>query len=84
MTSGRERLRDWIGRSKVNQRQAAEILGVHPVVLCQWLSGERTPGLSNALLIEHVTGIAVESWVLSPISEAVGAASDRDDNRQIT
>ena len=80
MTSGRERLHNWIKRSKVNQRQAAEIIGVHPVVLCQWLSGERLPGLTNALLIEHVTGISVESWVLNPISEAVGAISVTDDN----
>jgi DNA-binding transcriptional regulator YdaS (Cro superfamily) len=70
MTSGCVRLNDWIERSKLNQRAAAKILGVHPVVLCQWLSGQRTPGLDNAHLIEKVTGISTESWLLTPISPA--------------
>ena len=68
VTSGRERLRDWVERSKLNQREAAELLGVHPVVLNQWLSGQRTPDLDNAHLIEDVTGIATESWRLTDVS----------------
>lgn len=64
--AGRHRLREWIDRSKFDSdRQAAETLGVHPVVLSQWMSGTRRPDLDNAVLIEHVTGISVESWLLN-------------------
>lgn len=65
MRSGRERLRAWIERSKVKDYEAAEILGVNPVVLSQWLGGARTPGLDNAVKIEQATGVSVESWLLT-------------------
>lgn len=69
MKSGRERLREWVERSKfTTQKEAAELLGVHPVVLNQWLSGARSPELENAHLIEDITGIATESWMLSDVS----------------
>jgi transcriptional regulator with XRE-family HTH domain len=68
MLSGRERLKDWIDRSKLNQREASEILDCHEVVLSQWLSGVRIPGLANALKIEQVSGISAESWLLTGLS----------------
>lgn len=68
MQSGRERLRAWIDRSKVNQREAAVILGMDPVMLSQTLNGVRKPGLATAIKIEQVTGISVESWLLNPVS----------------
>lgn len=82
MTSGRHRLRAWIDRSKVNQNEAAKLLDVHPVVLSEWLSGYRgrKPGLTNALKIERVTGIPVESWTLTHVSAKAGAGSDVDGN----
>lgn len=70
MKSGRERLRDWLGRSKVNQREAAELLGFTEVFLSQILNGVRRPGLENAVRIEDVTGIAAESWLLTDISDS--------------
>lgn len=70
MQSGRERLRDWIDRSKVNQREAAAILGMSDVFLSQILNGVRTPGLDNAVKIEQVTGISVESWLLTSVSRS--------------
>lgn len=69
MQSGRERLRAWIDRSKFNQRQAAELLQFTEVFLSQILNGTRRPGLENAIHIEDVTGISVESWLRSDISE---------------
>lgn len=63
MLHGRERLVAWIARSKVNQREAARILGLDHTYLNQILSGKRVPGLANAVKIETVTGIAVEAWV---------------------
>jgi transcriptional regulator with XRE-family HTH domain len=67
MKNGRERLRDWITRSKVNQTQAAKILGISDVVLSQWLSGGRTPDLKNAVKLEQLTGVSVESWLLTEV-----------------
>ena len=69
--AGRLRLREWVDRSKFDSdKQAAETLGVHPVVLSQWMTGTRRPDLDNAVLIEQVTGIAVESWLLNEISQS--------------
>jgi transcriptional regulator with XRE-family HTH domain len=74
MQSGPQRLREWIERSKCTDAKAAEILGVHKVFLSQILNGTRKPGLANAINIEQVTGIAVESWVLTEVSSAVDGA----------
>lgn len=60
---GRERLRDWIDRTKATQREAARILGLDHTFLNQILSGRRTPALANAIKIERVTGIAAEAWL---------------------
>ena len=80
MTSGRERLRDWIKRSKVNQQDAAKILGVHHVELSQWLTGARRPGLKKAVQIERVTGISVYSWLLTSVHTETSAETVTDDN----
>ena len=81
MTSGRARLADWIRRSGCTQTKAAEILGITTAYLSQLLSGVRTPGLTNAIKIEDITGIAVRSWELNPLSESdvatVGAGKKR-------
>lgn len=80
MISGPDRLRDWIKRSKVNQNEAAEILGTHPVMLSQWLNGRTKPSLTSAVKIELITGISVESWVLSAVSTETNW--DGDDRRK--
>jgi transcriptional regulator with XRE-family HTH domain len=69
MQTGRERLRAWIERSKLNQVQAAEILSINYVMLSQMLTGVRSPGLSTAIKIEDITGISVRSWGLSRVSK---------------
>lgn len=63
MPHGRERLRDWIDRSRLTQRAAAELLGIHYTFLSQLLNNDRTPALATAVRIERVTGIPVESWM---------------------
>lgn len=73
MQHGRERLREWLDRSKFNQQEAAEILQIHPVYLSQILNGLRSPGLANAIKIEDLTGISVRSWALSDVSESADA-----------
>lgn len=74
MTAGRARLRAWIERSKVKDYEAAALLTVHPVMLSQWLSGTRTPGLDSAVKIEQITGIPVGSW----LQTAVPSSADDD------
>jgi transcriptional regulator with XRE-family HTH domain len=69
MQTGRVRLRQWIDRSKINQRQAAELLEVDQTYLSQILSGKRSPGLATAVHFENVTGIAVEAWVAQEAGE---------------
>lgn len=53
----------WIQRCRISQAQAARNLGVSRHYLNQILSGERSPGLKNAVWIERMTGIVVEAWV---------------------
>ena len=69
MISGPEQLRDWMRRREVNQREASNLLGVTDVFVSQILNGQRQPGLANAINIERITGISVESWLLNGISE---------------
>ena len=59
----RERLRLWIDRSKLNQRMAAKILGVHYTFVNQMVQGRRTPSLATAVMIERHTGIPPGAWV---------------------
>jgi len=83
MQSGRKRLRAWIDRSKMNQNEAAEVLSIHPVMLSQILSGDRKPGLGTAVNIEQITGVSVESWVLSKVSAADADEGADSGKRQI-
>lgn len=78
MSSGAEQLSDWISRRAVNKTEASLLLGIDPTFLAKLLSGDRTPGLGNAIKIERVTGIAVEAWVSSSLDEsddAVGGSA---------
>ncbi len=81
MPSGPEHLRDWMRRRDMNQREAAALLGITEVYLSQLLNGHRQPGLPNAIKIERITGIAVEGWLLTGVSDtepaAVGASAKR-------
>lgn len=63
MQTGRERLRQWIDRSKLNQLEAAALIGIDHGQLNHILQGRRRPGLDTAVKIEQATGIVVEAWV---------------------
>lgn len=60
--SGRDRLKQYLKRSKQKQRQLAQQIGFTESYLSQLLSGKRTPGRVNALRIEEETGVPVGSW----------------------
>lgn len=72
-TSGPEQLRDWMQRRRVNQTEAAALLGFDATFISQLLSGRRQPGLTNAVRIERMTGIAIEAWMPSQLDETVSA-----------
>lgn len=61
-----------MNRSRLNQREAAKLLGIHFTFLSQLLSegaNARTPALATAVRIERVTGIPVESWVPPDVAD---------------
>lgn len=62
MTAGRKRLREWLDRSRKQQKELARALGVSDGYLSQILSGLRRPKLELLMAIEVETGVPVESW----------------------
>lgn len=78
--NGRERLQQWLDRSRLSQRALARLLGFHFTHVSQILSGRRNPGLANAVLIEQKTGIPVEAWVATSVAhpaKAIGVSSGK-------
>lgn len=76
MKSGRQQLREWMDRSNMNGVQASTHIGIHTTYLSQILGNVRTPGLTNALLIERATGIPVEAWAPKSLSDLSFADSE--------
>lgn len=75
---GADRLKAWMGRAKLTQREAARLFGIHYTYLNQILSGRRVPALAHAVTIERETGIPVEVWLPSRDGKARKASrSDR-------
>jgi transcriptional regulator with XRE-family HTH domain len=72
---GRRRLATWLERSRLNQRQAARLFGVHHTHVNQILKGRRVPGLANAVVIERVTGIPVGAWLPTTVGEPAARRS---------
>lgn len=70
MQHGRDLLKAWIDRMKMNQREAARLLGIDHTFLNQMLTGRRSPSLANAIKIEQRTGVSVESWVPTAVGES--------------
>ena len=79
MKPGREQFKDWMHRRRFMQREAGDFFGWHESYISQLLSGARVPGLDNAVIIERMTGIAVEAWVSSELDRyaEVGAGNTK-------
>jgi plasmid maintenance system antidote protein VapI len=74
--TGRRQLADWMERRGFKtQTQAARFLNIGKDLLCELLSGKRTPGLDNAIVIERLTGIPVEAWSSIEFSNIDGDAT---------
>ena len=65
-----ERLRAWMDRSEMTTTALAALLGVSAPTVSQLTTGVRTPSLSLAVRIQHVTGIQASEWV-KPIESAI-------------
>lgn len=65
VTSGIDRLRQWMKRAKLDQRETAELLKMDASLLSHIMSGRRRPNLTTAVTIEEKTGIPVGVWVTS-------------------
>ena len=75
MADGRDALRKWQEKRGFNQREMADVLGFHETYVCQILKGNRFPALANAVRIERVTGIPVESWLARRSTKAASHVS---------
>jgi transcriptional regulator with XRE-family HTH domain len=62
---GRERLAEYIKRSRLKQYEVADLVQITAAYLSQVLSGKRRPSLPIAVRIQTHTGVPVESWMAS-------------------
>ena len=70
MLAGPEQFKDWMRRRGFTQADACRYLGFDEPYLSGLLTGRRSPGLANAVHIERLTGIPVESWASELDDEA--------------
>lgn len=66
---GQRRLKAWLERSKLSQRAAAKLLGMHWTFLSQICRGERSPALATAVRLYRATGIPVEAWLPTDVAD---------------
>lgn len=50
-------------RSKLSQRGAAKLLGMHYTFLSQILRSDRSPALATAARIYRMTGVPMDAWL---------------------
>ncbi len=74
MMHGRQRLREWLRRSLMSQRDFAAKISVSDGYLSQMLSGNRRPKLEMLMTIEAETGVPVESWAELRHGKSVNSA----------
>ena len=60
----------WIVRGRMNQGEAADVIGISRVKLNQYLNGESRPSLETAVRIEDACGIGVRLWLAEDAAEA--------------
>ena len=60
--SGAQRLRAYLDRTKQNQAEFARESGFSEPFVSQLLTETRRPSITNAVRLEHLTGIPVAAW----------------------
>jgi transcriptional regulator with XRE-family HTH domain len=82
--TGAAHLKDWMHRRQLrSQRELAQYLGFDERLISQVLTGQRGPGLRNAIVIERKTGIPVEVWASSELDELNEADTATIGNRKL-
>ena len=81
MSSGPQRLRAYLERSKQNQRQFAALTRFSEPFISQLVTGTRKPSIDNAVKLEQLTGIPVACWSEHEASELVTAGGSRRQRR---
>ncbi len=66
---------EWIRRRHFTQREAAAHFNWDETFVSMLVTGRRTPGLANAVIIERETGIAVEAWLSSGPDKSLAVAT---------
>jgi len=84
MKPGHEQFKDWIERRFPNSdrkaREAAALFGWEESFISKLVRGDRTPGLTNAHIIERETGISTEAWLSSALdntSQPIAASTGK-------
>lgn len=74
-----DQLKNWMTRSKLNQVEAAAVIGITYWAFNKIVIGARLPGRDNAVKIQAATGIPVGAWVSSSVdnAEPVTVPTDR-------
>lgn len=62
-----ERLREWVDDSELTRGDVADHCKVSRQTLHNWISGECSPTVHHATLLEELTGIAVSDWVAGAV-----------------
>lgn len=63
-TVGQIRLREWIlSDGSRTQSALAKLLGLHPPVISQWLSGVTCPATEHRALLAEITAIDPDDWL---------------------
>lgn len=75
--TGRAQLRGWLTRSKLNQVQGANALGITETYMSLLLSGHRRPGRDNAIKLERLTGIPVAAWSSTELDQITAVKPKR-------
>ena len=83
MSLGRQRLRQYLERSRMNQREFARAIRITDSYLSQLLSGVRRPGLPTAVRLEAETGVPVASWVDTGVGKSSGTGKKTKQNAHI-
>jgi transcriptional regulator with XRE-family HTH domain len=65
MKHGAELLKVWMGRMGLDQRQTAKEFGCCETHLSRLIRRRQRPGLAQSIKIERITGIPVESWLVT-------------------
>jgi transcriptional regulator with XRE-family HTH domain len=68
-STGRVLLREWLTRSRLRQCDLADQLDITEPYLSQVLSGYRRPKLELLITIERLTGVPIESWADTLVSD---------------